>query len=502
MAYGNSLWGPFVFDDIASIPGNPTLPHLGSALALHPAKSGTTVDGRPLLNLSFALNYAWGGLSVTGYHVTNICIHALCGLFLFALVRRTAPRAGLYVAGTGALLWLLHPLQTESVTYIVQRAESLAALFSLATLYAFARFAGTSVPSKRWGVAALGCCVLGLACKETAAATPFLVLLYDRTFCSGTFARCWSRHRGLYLSFGLALLCLAGVVFEGASRGGTAGPGLGLRAVAIYAQAQPAAIVHYLRLAFWPFPLVFDYGTHWATQDGAAIPCVLAVAVMLIAVVAALRHAPKVGFFGGAFFLLLAPSSSIVPIATERMAEHRMYLPLAALTAGAAIGVQRCLGQRGLAFLVTASVASGCLTAARNLDYSSSLRLWADTVTKQPDNPSARVNLGYSFLEARRYPEAIVQFDGALALEPDDAKAHNHRGRARSSLGDFSAARSDFEAALRLSPDYAEAHNNLGVLFAITGDRPAAVAEFKAALQLAPEYPEARANLTRALGAP
>jgi tetratricopeptide (TPR) repeat protein len=497
-AYANSFGGPFVFDDIASIPDNPSLRAWSSAL--HPPPGGATVSGRPVLNLSFAVDYAIHGYSIVGYHVVNLAIHALAALVLFSLIRRLSPGSGPGVAAAAALLWVLHPLQTESVTYIVQRAEALAGLLGLLSLYSYARYAGEPPRASAWGIAACMYAALAMACKETAVVLPLLALLQDRTFHSGSFSAAWRRHWRAYVGLGATWIVLGFLVFSGPDRGGTAGPGLGLSAALIYARTQPAAILHYLRLALWPSPLVFDYGTGWTAHDGGVFWPAVSIAALLIAAAIALRRNPAAGFLAAAFFLLLAPSSSFIPIATERMAEHRMYLPLAAIAAGAAVLLARILGSRGLIAATALAFAGGMLTAARNRAYTSDVTLWRDTVEKQPDNPSAHDNLGYGLFQRGLFSEATAEFDRALALDPENAVACNHRGRALASLGRLHDAQSDFETALLLRPDYAEAHNNLGVILAISGDRAGAIAQFEAALRLRPDYPEARSNLTRATG--
>src|SRR5688572_8685339 len=146
IAYANAHQGPFVLDDVAAIVENPTIRDFAQAYN-PPSDRGLPVTGRPIVNLSLAINYRFGGLDPRGYHLVNVALHALAALTLFGLVRRTlemqasqavARRARL-VALLAALTWSVHPLATAAVTYIVQRAEILASLFYLLTLYAFLR---------------------------------------------------------------------------------------------------------------------------------------------------------------------------------------------------------------------------------------------------------------------------------------------------------------------------------------------------------------------------
>ena len=200
--YLNSLNGPFIFDDISAIQQNETIHSLGRALS--PPPGALPVSGRPVVNLSFALNYALSGLNVWSYHLANLLIQALAGITLFGLVRRTLANGrtpfsdaafpvSVSLAFSIALLWTLHPLQTESVAYTSQRAESLMGLFYLLTLYFLVRGsdaekAGETAPG-RWFGLSCAACFLGMLSKEVMVSAPLMALLYDRTFLSGSFPR-------------------------------------------------------------------------------------------------------------------------------------------------------------------------------------------------------------------------------------------------------------------------------------------------------------------------
>jgi hypothetical protein len=173
VVYSRSLDVPFVFDDAPAVVNNPTLRNLWSIDIFSPPANGSGVTGRPLVNVTLAINYAIGGSRPFGYHVVNLLLHAAAGLALFGLLRRTLKRpavpARLRNAATGlsfmvALLWTLNPLQTESVICVVQRTEVLVGVFYLLTLYAFVR-AADSGASNRWRLVCVGACCLGMASK-------------------------------------------------------------------------------------------------------------------------------------------------------------------------------------------------------------------------------------------------------------------------------------------------------------------------------------------------
>ena len=501
-AYANSFTGPFVLDDLPSIAANPTIRHLGAALR---PSAATTGGGRPILNLSLAINYAISGSAVWSYHALNLAIHVLAGLALFGIIRRALERrtgtAAPSIAFAAALLWILHPLQTESVTYIVQRAESLMGLFYLLTLYCFIRGSGTEgVRARRWYALSIAACLLGMGTKEVMVSAPLVALLYDRTFLAGGFREAWRRRAPVYAGLGCTWLVLAYLVFSAHGRGGTAGFGSAV-AWQSYALTQLPAIAHYLRLCFWPHPLVFDYGTALATFSLYVVLCGLLVACLVALTAWALFRRPALGFLGASFFAILAPSSSFIPVATETMAEHRMYLPLAPVAALVVIGIYRWLGRAALP--VCMALAAGLLwtTWQRNETYRSEMGLWADTVNRRPDNDRARTNLGNALSAQGRTAEAIVQFEEALRLNPLGADARNDLGNAFNAQGRTAEANAQFEEAQRLNPDSIEAHNNLGNALNAQGRAPEAIAQYEEALRINPDYAEAHNNLANVLNA-
>ncbi len=522
-AYHNSFTGPFVFDDLPGIVENPSIRpgwSLGGVLAPG-LDGGLTVSGRPLVNLSLALNQSLGGESVRGYHLVNLFIHVLAGLTLFGLTRRTLLQpplsarfgpAALPLAVVVVAAWLLHPLQTEAVTYVVQRAESLMALCYLLTLYCFVRAVesesssgGLRPPgsetavidrrySKTWFVWSFLACLLGMASKEVMVSAPLIVLLYDRTFVVGSYREAW-RRRGLYYS-GLAAtwLLLAWLVAGTTGRGGTAGFGTTVGAWP-YLLTQCQAILHYLWLAVWPDPLVFDYGTATVGGLGEVWPQALLLVALAAGTGVALVRRPVWGFAGAWFFLVLAPSSSVVPVASQTMAEHRMYLPLAMVVAVAVAGLYAWLGRRSLVVCGALAVIWGGLTMQRNADYGSELGLWADTVAKRPANGRAHNNLGKALVAANRLDEAQLHYKEAIRLQPGVPEPHYNLGLALARRNRRGEAIHQYEEALRLQPSYAEAHNNLGNALLAGGRLEEATVHYEEAVRLKPGFAEAHSNL-------
>jgi tetratricopeptide (TPR) repeat protein len=538
LAWGNSFSAPFVLDDHPSILGNASLRDFWSfAWMTPPDKVGETVGGRPVLNLSFAINEAVGGLDVRGFHAVNLLIHVLAALVLFGLVRRTL-RLGLFASdrfcgdekhrpGVGdsgdnlrpkgakrtlssegiaffaALIWALHPLQTAAVTYVSQRAESLAGLFYLLTLYAFLRASEPRGARARWSAVCVGVCLLGMGTKETMATAPLVILLYDRAWVAGSFRAAWRARGRLYGALAATWLPLAVLVAAGHGRGGSAGLGSAIGPWT-YFLTQCGAIVHYLRLAFWPGSQVFDYGVPTVAGFGAVWLPFLFLGGLAVGTLWALRKNLVVGFLGAAFFLLLAPSSSFVPVATQTMAEHRMYLPLAALVMLAGLGVSRIARAAGARWLAPAgaavvALALGVTTFARNHVYRSALSLWQDTVAKCPENPRAHNNLGIALVAAGHTEQGMAEFRRTIALQPNHGFAQFNLGVELLKQGQLADAARHFQAALAADPHYVSAHINLGQTFARLGRTDEAIAHYRAALAQEPGAQDARTNLAALL---
>jgi len=467
------------------------------------------VAGRPLVNFSLAINHALGGQSVAGYHAFNLAVHLLAALTLFGLVRRTLLRpvlrgrfgtVALPVAFSIALLWTIHPLQTEAVTNVAYRTELFVGLFYLLTLHCFARGVESPTPG-RWQLVAVLACLCGMASKEVMVSAPLMVLLYDRTFVAGTFREAWRLHRRLYCGLAATWLLLGYLVAGmGAARGVSAGFGLGITWWN-YALTQSQAIVHYLRLAVWPAPLIFDYGISVVSQAKDVAPQLFVVLLLAAGTAIALRRRPVLGFIGAWFFAILAPSSSVVPIVTQTMAERRMYLPLAAVVTLGVAGLFILLGRRTVVVWLAVAIGLAGLTVKRNATFRSEESVWIETIAHRPQNARAYNNLGSVLSDRGRIPEAIENFETALRLEPNYTYAQMNLGAALGKIGRPQEAIPHFEAALRLEPHHPEARTNLGSALLVLGRNKEAVRQLEQAVAEFPHSAEAHAVFALALNA-
>jgi tetratricopeptide (TPR) repeat protein len=490
-AYFNSLHGAFVWDDVPTIVESASFEHLASVLD-RPAAVNTT-SGRPLVSLSLALNYALGGRNPVGFHIFNVLVHTAAALALFGFVRRLAllPRwAGRFephatgLALVVAAIWALHPLQTEAVAYVIQRAESLMGLCYLLTLWLFLRSEESRRPGL-WRTLAVVACASGMMAKEVMVSAPVVVLLFDRTFLSGSFRRALASKRFFYSAlFATWLILIFLVASLGGTRDGSTGGFSAHAAWMPYWLTQFPAIATYLKLAFFPRPLIFQYGTLWLPNAAAALPAALLVVPLLGLTVVALLRWPAMGFFGFWFFSILAVTS-LVPGTVDMIVEHRMYVALAPLWILVAALLYQWRQRPALVVLGAAALAFAAMTVARNRDYRSPLALWSDNVAKRPENALARFNLSAELLrEPGRNAEAKSQLEAAVKLQPDLWMAHYNLALLLAQQpGQEDAAIAHFKEAIRIAPGNAQAHLNLAMLLYQSGRIEEARSHLQSAVQ-------------------
>ena len=546
-AYSTSFAGVFVFDDKFAIVDNPNIKSLWPLTRAMSAPPEMPVSGRPVASLTLAINYALAPhdvrdvfspgepalppamqerflRNVWGYHFLNLALHVLAALVLFGVVRRTLmsqqlrPRFGEAATGLAlavSLIWIVHPLTTDAVTYVVQRTEVLMGLFCLLTLYCAIRAGEPDVaPGQRhwWTAGAIVSCALGMGSKQTMVVAPVIVWLWDWMFAERSpsdmvLPTGVNDRRPLYVGLASTWLILAALVWMErwptsigfAKEGWTPWT---------YLLTQSGVIVHYLRLSFVPWPLSLDYdGWPMARSIFEIAPYGLFLLVMLGATVVAIVRRQAWGFVGAWFFALLAPSSSVLPLATEIAAERRTYLPLAAIVTAVVVGgflawqrvaprilpdarLRQRLGLAASLVIVGAiAIACGATTYARNLDFWSDEGIWRDTVEKRPTNPRARLNYGIDLYAAGRLPDAERELREAVRLKDSSAAAHANLGPVLCAIGQLDEGISHLERALALDPGYTPAHANLAEAYAARGKRALAAQQFARAIEASPNSP-------------
>jgi protein O-mannosyl-transferase len=500
-----ALHVPFFFDDAGDLVDNPEIRQLWPPrwLTAGPPESNA-LAGRPVSALSFALVYAAAGESAVAQHAANLLLHAAAALVLFGLVRRTLllARAGPFppeiaasLAAVSALLWAIHPLNTEPVAYAVQRTEQLWALCYLLTLYAALR----ASEERSWTAVAIAACAVGMGCKEIMVSAPLAVLAFDQVFREKHALR---QRRPLYLGLAAGWLVLGALLVSG-KQGAVALHASDPLTPWQYLFTQGRVIARYLRLVLWPHPLALVYDWEQVTPLGAGLAPFLLVAALFLATVWALWRRHPLGFVGAVVLLALAPSSSVLPLPTEIAAERRMYLPSAALLTALVVAAWSALLRLprprpvGLAATAVVAVAFAIGARARLHDYRSTLAIWEDTVRKSPHHSTVLTNYARELVRADRHAEAIPYLRRAVALRSDTPVTHYLLGWSLLLTKDPQGAVAPLREAIRLAPDTKNAHFALGQALAALTDWEGAAAAFTEALRVDPRDEQSRTELAK-----
>ena len=560
MTYRGVLSAPFIFDDTLTIVGNASLrslwPLLNFSGGYSPlqAPAETTVFGRPVVNLSLALNYHFSQLDPRGYRLTNVALHVLVALVLAAIVRRTLrldffqrrfTSAADPLALAAALLWALHPLNTECVAYITQRSEVIMGLAYLLTLYMSQLYWSTQNRLARamWLILAVVVCQLGMFSKESMASVPAIVLLYERTFVAGSFRRAIGASWPLYVALALTWLPLAAFNLHG-PRTPIVGFGLGVSGFEWWC-TQCKVLFLYLKLSVWPWPLVIHYDMPYLDSIAAAWPWVALTSLLIAAIVFGVLRGSAWGFVGTWFFAVLSPTL-LIPLTAEIAAERRMYVVLTALIPAAVAGcyalLRRAAASRSartvaaepkLPLVLTLAAAAVLAGAYSLIDlrrlavYTDKLTLWSDTAENQPNNHIVQLNLATALDAAGRRDEAIEHYfarsscnricsrttssSPSRCTPPVGCRSRNSTTRKRSACARrrgpalrtrapvatrrrVAAHKEEYELALRLFPDFPRAHYGLGTLLEAAGNNEEARQHYEAALR--PEWPTTRRPTT------
>jgi len=581
IVYSNTLHVPFSFDD-STLTNSPCIKSF--AYFLHPGTAKAYVWYGGFLSryfgfLTFALNYRFNGLEVTGYHVVNLAIHLMAALLVNRLVFLTLStpyfrkgrdheaidaRAG-FIALLAALLFVAHPIQTQAVTYVVQRFASLASMLYLLSLTNYLK--GRLIldgPGKRpfaagcWFAAALFSALLALKSKEIAYTLPLIVLLFE-------FLLFTREPRKRVRVLALALLPLLALVASRVSGGSLAEFLKNLDSATRlqtdmsrldYLATQCRVILTYLRLLALPvdqrldydYPLYHSFLNPGVAASAAFLLCLLGTALYLLRVSrgreddkTVLLRLVALGILW--FFITLSVESSLIPI-VDVIFEHRVYLPCV----GVFIAASACLSLAGGANLRMPGwpeprVMAGCLvvlllfsgaTYARNRCWGDDVAFWADNAWRSPQKARVYLNLGYTLekhgdkegadeayrtagsiapqtdsllnsglleIDKGRLDEALVQFRAALALNPNLAEGHNNIGKVYGLQMRTDDALKEFLLAVRLDPTLGEPHNNIGYVYAQKGRYAEALKEYDKCLALVPDYEVAYLNRGKALQA-
>lgn len=538
LIYSNTFHVPFQFDDKFCITANPAIkdfhyfkePSLVDAVAHDMVKNAfpTRIVGF----FSFALNYKINGLDLAGYHIFNLLVHLINSLLVYLLIFLTLrlPLFALprnidtwlsykaFVPFMAALLFVSHPVQTGAVTYIVQRFASLVTLFYLLSiiLYIKTRLAVSVTRQFLWYALSVISAVLAMKTKENSFTLPFIIVLYEVLFLKGKF-----RKRLCYLfPMLMTVLIIPLTIFSsGISLNHLTGDiDAKLRTMAYtdmsrwaYLFTQFRVIMTYLRLFILPVNQNFDYdypAFRSFLEPDVFLSFLFLFTLLLLGTYFLHRsygkgtgQAPflRVAAFGIFwFFITLSLESSIIPN-LELFFEHRMYLPsvgifialanasplISGVLKKSSFPIEKILIPAFSLMLILFAFA----TYTRNFVWNDEVGLWEDVVKKSPNKARPHNHLGYLYTGQGRLDEAVMEFNAALAINPDYGDAHYNLGNAYLNQARMEEAVKEYQAALQRNPSYVYAYYNLGLYYFSKNLLDEAMREFQAAQKLNPSSP-------------
>ncbi|HEX5053638.1 MAG TPA: tetratricopeptide repeat protein, partial [Planctomycetota bacterium] len=475
----------FVFDDGPAIQDNAALA-AGDWWRAAFGTVHTPLANRPLACLSLVVDAWLFGPGPFGPHVGNLLLHLANSALLFALVRATllAPNlAARFDRGRAtrfatvlAMLWAVHPLGTDAVAYATQRSTLLFSGALLLALLATVR-ASTSARPLGWRGLAVAAMAAGMASKEDMIVGPLLVVLFDRAFLAPSW-RAVSARWGFHLGMAATWLVLVFCIANGPANP-TVGYATGSRVTAWYwLLTQAGVVVHYVRLVLWPYPLRGAYDWDIVRELGAAFVPGLGVLALLGLALWCWRARPWWGWLGALFFLLLAPTSTVLPIVTEILAERRMYLPMLAVLVPVVFGVDRLLGRAGAGWLggLLALAATVWLTAATRshaATYAGEATFWQaayDTNDVTNDSfLSAQIlsNHGAMLFQQGRLDEAHALFERSMRCENPTPVERRQYAVSLQQRGRSAEAIALLDQVVKENPEYAEGFGSLGTCLAM-----------------------------------
>ncbi|MEZ6142808.1 MAG: tetratricopeptide repeat protein [Zavarzinella sp.] len=547
-AYANSVTKTFIFDDDGWLTNAPNLDH--------PIKYLRGFHTRMTVAAVNLLNHQMGKNNPVSFHITNILIHLAATLVLYGLIRRTLllPRfenryftRATYLAFASALLWMLHPIQTQSVTYLVQRCESMAGLFYMFVLYALVRSADHDQPlppearsrffrspHTRWGhwkwyLLAGVSMILGYSSKEILATAMIAVVLFDRIFIAPSWKEV-SRRWPFYLWVGgIWLAYTIWNIVRSTKAVNNVGFGLDNVTPMQYAYTEIGVMIHYFKITFYPTRLCLDYQTWpWSHSWREVTREMIVVGSILLTSFGLMLWRLPMGFVLFWFFLILAPTSTVMPIA-DAIFEHRLYLSLATpaiLVVFVGDWLLRTVRLQVLApwlLFVLAAILT-ILTIRRTEDYRTRTRLWYTVTQVMPKNVRATSNHAHGLIAEGKFEESIPHMERALAMFaydatslqnsafvyeklgrldraeefyrfirecgcwPDDDNHVRNHGSSLLAIRKWDEAADAFRYMLSKEPDTASNYYRLGVALHYQGDAAEAKEMFAKATELDPNW--------------
>ncbi len=485
LVYSNIFSAPFIFDDRSNITGNPDIRSLSNLKTrlFHTDKNLAFRNdpSRPVVYLTFALNYSADGLDPAGYHWVNLALHMATVVLIFLLAFRLTgfgqferETHRLFFAAVAAAFFALHPVQTEAVTYTSHRSDSLSALFYFAALLFFIN----SIEDESKPVWPAGFCfVIALFSKQIAATLPATALIVDYLFVSkgnkGGLKRHWKQHLTLWA------ILVAYLLFRRFYIGQIGDPGFGTEKTWThlnYAWTQPLVIVKYLKLLAMPVNQCIDHYI-LPLKNPLSAESLYSISIFLGTALSGWilhrRDVPfgRLMFFSViCFYICLSPTSSVLPI-DDAMAERRMYLPglgwslfLAGIYGAMMI---KLAGSKKFiaAILAVHLLLLGAATWGRNNLYRAPEQMWKNAIQLYPQNPRPYENLAVHYWSVQDFAQCALNFEKVAELKPDQASSFNNLGTIYDRMGDMDRAADSYRRSIALDSESSLSHRNLAKLY-------------------------------------
>jgi protein O-mannosyl-transferase len=488
LIYANGLNTPFQSDDERHVILNPNINN--PAFYFSP----TYITYRHINNFTFAMNYQWGHQDPFGYHLFNLLLHICTVILVFSVTNLTiknatewGKEAALKIAAITALLFGLHPIQTETITYISGRPGGLAAVFYFFSLLMFvlSGLKKSKIPSFIYYILSLLTFFMAVLSKEIAVTLPVILLLYDICFMRGENWKKFRSRLGFYILFPV----LAILAYYQSHYAFTAMGDLLKKIHLSLILVQLDILKHPLKLFLFPINLTFEYDFRAQVMWGSLLVSLFMLATILFLVIKKFYLKSSILSFSCLWFLItLAPTNSVMP-RVHLFSERNLYIPYFGLSLFFAVILYLIFhkvnqNKTAIVLLLLLGVSFSSLVVKRNQDYSSPSSLWADTFKKTPNKLSVGKTTSIHYLMEENYPEALKTLKALLKINPGLYDVHQNMGLAYKSMGDITNAERKFKDAIRINFNAPEAHYNLASLYGNLGKAIESSKEFDISAKL------------------
>ena len=529
--YGNSFNSSWHFDDEPNITDNPNL-HLKEITlenikrTIFSDRNNPHVLYRPIACLSFGLNHYFGGLDAFGYHLVNIFIHLISSIFLFLFIYHTLNLPSLKtkytthsysIALLSTILWAINPIQTQAVTYIVQRMASMAGMFYIMSMYFYLKARTTGTRNKK-AISFIVCFVsfvMAFGSKENAAMLPLSIFLYEILLLQEITVKNIRKNLNIFFIVTGAILILGfiyiyihgGNMFSFLNGYENRGFTLGQRLL-----TEPRVIIYYISLLFYPMPnrLCITHvisPSHGLLHPPTTLLSILLILFILSAAAVKSKKWPLICYCIIFFFLNHVIESAIFPL--ELIFEHRNYLPSMLFFVPVSILAVRAIqyysakpGMQSIisAFIVLIIIGFGHSTFMRNFIWKTEESLWIDAVDKNPNSIRAHHNLGRYYADNGATEKAILEYRYALKLKPEtygekSYLTHYNLGLAYMAVAEDKKAMQQFQKAIDLFPRFADAYCDMAIIMTKKGNYRKAYDNLITSLTYNKNSPQAHNNL-------